>query len=100
MWVRVPAIWNQIEKTKTKEELWKILVKKWHRMQGDLNVMVYEVEWEKGLLKAVRTKTFTSGAMHGSFLTSKSGISILNFMKMQWDQVKIDALTLERELKK
>ena len=38
--------------------------------------------------------------MHGSFLTSKIRISILNFMQMQRDQVKIDALTMERELKK
>jgi hypothetical protein len=42
-WRQVPEIWHQIEKTKSEEELRKILVKRWQQLSGDPNVMFYDV---------------------------------------------------------
>lgn len=78
-WTDVPAIWKEIEGTKSEADLRKVLSKYWLEYRVDLNVQFYDMFWSDEMLKAIRTVDFVESDM-ATFLTSESGLSLLQLM--------------------
>ncbi len=52
-WCDVPVVWNDIEKSKRKEDLRTMLGHKWSANDNNLHSMFYRIYWEEELIKVI-----------------------------------------------